>query len=140
MTLKSALEDLRQTTLPAISGLLGKLAYIASLRRAPKGYSHWGMEAVYGKDSAERALRSAHAEITTRILRMPLGLLAEDLEQSSAARGMAAQNFIQQMNTQCENLLPGERTDVPSRAHLNSVLAALSSLQKHRARATRSVS
>jgi hypothetical protein len=140
MTLKSALEDLRQTTLPAISGLLGKLAYLASLRCPPKGYAHWGMESVYGKDSADRALRTAHAEITTRILRTPLALLTEDLDQSSSARGVAAQSLVQQMNEQFDNLLPGERTDAPSRAHLNSVLAALSGLAKHRARATRSAS
>ena len=34
MTLKSALQDVKETTLAAVSGLLGKLAYLASLRRA----------------------------------------------------------------------------------------------------------
>jgi hypothetical protein len=34
MTLKSALQDVKETTLAAVSGLLGKLAYVASLRRA----------------------------------------------------------------------------------------------------------
>ena len=31
MTLKSALQDVKETTLAAVSGLLGKLAYLASL-------------------------------------------------------------------------------------------------------------
>ena len=34
MTLKSALQDVKENTLAAVSGLLGKLAYLASLRRA----------------------------------------------------------------------------------------------------------
>jgi hypothetical protein len=32
MSLKSALQDLKETTLSAVTGLLGKLAYLASLR------------------------------------------------------------------------------------------------------------
>jgi len=43
MTLKSALQDLKETTLAAVSGLLGKLAYMASLRRGEGRYEHWGM-------------------------------------------------------------------------------------------------
>jgi hypothetical protein len=42
MTLKSALQDLRETTLAAVSGLLAKLAYLGSLRRPEGGYLHWG--------------------------------------------------------------------------------------------------
>ena len=55
MTLKSALQDVKETTLAAISGLLGKLVYLASLRRAQGRYEHWGMDLVHGPESAERA-------------------------------------------------------------------------------------
>ena len=41
MTLKSALQDLRETTLAAVSGLLAKLAYLGSLRRREGMYKHW---------------------------------------------------------------------------------------------------
>ena len=58
MTLKSALQDLRETTLDAISGLLAKLAYVASLRRGEVGYRHWGMSLLHGEEASERALRS----------------------------------------------------------------------------------
>src|SRR5437867_4070829 len=77
MTLKSALQDVKETTLAAVSGLLGKLAYVASLRRAQGRYEHWGMELVHGAESSERALRTAHAEIVTGILRTPLESLLE---------------------------------------------------------------
>jgi len=140
MTLKSALEDLRQTTLPAVSGLIGKLAYLASLRGTHGDYDHWGMRSVYGEDSARRALRTAHAEVTATVLQTPLFVLLDDLAVSSASCGMAAQAYLQRMRDQFERLLPDDRTGSPLGVHLNSVLAALSSLERNRERTTRSTS
>jgi len=139
MTLKSALEDLRQTTLAAVSGLLGKLAYLASLRREGGKYEHWGMETVYGAESSERALKTAHSEVVASVLRTPIPALVEDLRESSG-NGVGSRAFLERLRSQFENLLPGDRRDSPAAAHLSSVLAALSSLEKHRGRATRSVS
>ena len=55
MSLKSALQDIKETTLSAVSGLLGKLAYLASLRGGQGRYEHWGMESIHGPESSERA-------------------------------------------------------------------------------------
>jgi hypothetical protein len=140
MTLKSALQDVKETTLAAVSGLLGKLVYLASLRRAQGRYEHWGMELVHGPESSERALRTAHTEIVARVLRTPLPALVEDLEESSHADGVAAQAYVEGMRDRFEDLLPGERQDSPAASHLSSVLLALSSLEKNRGRATRSIS
>jgi hypothetical protein len=140
MTLKSALQDVKETTLAAVSGLLGKLAYLASLRRAQGRYEHWGMELVHGSESSERALRTAHGEIVAGILRAPMEALVADLDESSRGSGVAAQTYVEGMRNRFEDLLPGERQDSPAAAHLNSVLLALSSLQKHRGRATPSAS
>jgi hypothetical protein len=140
MTLKSALQDVKETTLAAVSGLLGKLVYLASLRRAQGRYEHWGMELVHGPESSERALRTAHTEIVARVLRSPLPALVEDLEESSRADGVAAQAYVEGMRDRFEDLLPGERQDSPAASHLSSVLLALSSLEKNRGRATRSIS
>jgi len=140
MTLKSALQDLKETTLAAVSGLLGKLVYLASLRRTQGRYEHWGMELVHGPESSERALKTAHAEIVAGVLRTPLASLAEDLEESSRAAGVAAQEYVEGMRSRFADLLPGERLDSPAASHLNSVLLALSSLEKNRGRATRSIS
>ena len=139
MTLKSALQDAKETTLAAVSGLLGKLAYLASLRRQGR-YEHWGMQAVHGEESSERALKTAHGEIVTGVLRMPLARLEEDLQESSQESGVAAQDYIEGMRENVDDLLPGDRKDSPEASHLNSVLVALSSLEKNRARATRSTS
>jgi hypothetical protein len=140
MTLKSALQDLKETTLAAVSGLLGKLAYLSSLRRGQGGYEHWGMEAVHGQESSERAIKTAHAEVVAGILRTPLKALESDLEESSRSSRIAAQDYLERMRERFDDLLPGEPGNSPAARHLSSVLAALSSLEKARSDATRSTS
>ena len=140
MSLKSALQDIKETTLSAVSGLLGKLVYLASLRGGQGQYEHWGMETVHGVESSARALRQAHTEVVTRVLRMPLPSLLEDLEQSSEANGVAGFEFVEKMRGQFEDLLPEGRQNSPVSTHLNSILVALASLERNRGRATRSTS
>ena len=140
MTLKSALQDVKETTLKAVTGLLGKLTYLASLRRAQGKYEHWGMEVVHGPESSERALRAAHAEIVTGVLRTRLATLEDDLQESSKESGIAAYTYVERMREHFDDMLPGDRQDTPAASHLSSVLLALSKLEKNRARATRSIS
>jgi hypothetical protein len=140
MTLKSALQDAKETTLAAVSGLLGKLSYLASLRLAEGRYKHWGMELVHGPESSERALKTVHNEIVAGVLQAPLKSLVEDLDESSRSSGVAARPYVEQMREHLNELLPGERPESPAATHLNSVLLALSSLEKNRGRATRSTS
>jgi hypothetical protein len=137
MTLKSALNDVQETTLAAVSGLLGKLGYLASLRRAHGRYEHWGMETVHGQESSERALRTVHAEVISAILRTPLASLEHDLEESSRGAGAETQAYVGGLHDHFEDLLPDESKNSPAASHLNSVLVALSSLEKNRERATR---
>jgi hypothetical protein len=140
MTLKSALQDVRETTLAAVSGLLGKLVYLASLRLQHGAYQHWGMARVYGQESADRALKTAHGEILAGVLRTPLGYLTEDLEETSRDQGVPPQKCVAEMRGQFASLVPGERADSPPAAHLSSVLTALSHLEKNRGNATPSAS
>ena len=141
MVFKSALQDVKETTLAAVAGLLGKLRYLASLRHEQGRYQHWGMSLVHGPDSSERALTAAHAEVVADVLRTPLTSLVKDLDQSSQNSGIAANAYVEQMRTQFDALLPGDRKDPAAASHLNSVLIALSALeQKPQERATRSTS
>ena len=140
MTLKSALQDVKETTLAALSGLLSKLSYLASLRRGRGPYEHWGMRAVHGAESSERALRTAHAEVVSGVLRTPLPALEQDLQKSSENSGFSPHDYVENMRSRFDDLLPGERKDTPAASHLNSVLVALLSLEKNRGRATRSTS
>jgi hypothetical protein len=140
VTLKSALQDIKETTLSAISGLLGQLVYLASLRRAQGCYQHWGMEAIHGQESSKRALRAAHSEVVTEVLRMPLESLTEDLEQSCRNGGLDPQSYVEQMRACVDDLLPEGKQNTPTSTHLNSVLVALSCLERNRERATPSTS
>lgn len=140
MTLISALEDVKRTTLSAVSGLLAKLAYLASLRRGSDRYEHWGVESVHGQEAAERAFKSAHTEIVAELLKTPIAVLEQDLEISRAPSAASAAAYVKDLRGHFDDLLPLGRRNTPSAVHLNSVLAALSSLTHHPGRATRSVS
>lgn len=140
MTLKSALQDIKETTLSAVSGHLGKLVYLASLRRAQGQYQHWGMEAIHGLDSSERALKAVHSEVVTDVLRMPLESLTEDLERSCQTSGLDPRSYVEQMQGCFDDLLPQGKQNTPTSTHLNSVLVALSCLERNRERATPSTS
>jgi hypothetical protein len=140
MTLKSALQDVKETTLAAIAGLLGKLSYLASLRRSQGRYEHWGLQTVHGAEAAERALRAAHAEVVAGVLRTPIEELAQDVEDSRIESGEHAHAYIEAVREQFEDLLPAGKRDSPSASHLNSVLVALSKLKKTQGPATPSVS
>jgi hypothetical protein len=138
MTLKSPLEDLWQTTLAAISGCLAKLAYLGSLRREG-GYQHWGMSRLHGEEASNRALKTAHAEVLSAVLRTPISALEEDLRESTQASKEPAGAYLARMRGQFKQLLASPQDAVAAR-HLNSVLVALSSLQANRRRATPSAS
>ncbi len=139
MTLKSALQDLRETTLAAVSGLLAKLAYLASLRRREGGYLHWGLSLIHGEESSARALKAAQTEVLSNVLRTPISELVEDLREASQNSDKTAEAYVQGMREQLGELLPSP-DDAASAAHLNSVLTALSSLEKAQKRATPSAS
>ena len=139
MTIKSALQDLRETTLAAVAGLLAKLTYLGSLRRREGGYKHWGLSLIHGEESSDRALKAAHTEVLSRVLRTPISDLQKDLQQSSQAGQQNAGTYIAGMRDQFKQLLPSPH-DAVSERHLNSVLIALSKLEKDRKPATPSVS
>jgi hypothetical protein len=139
MTLRSALQDLRETTLAAVSGLLEKLAYLGSLRHREGGYRHWGMSLVHGEEASDRALKAAHGEALSTVLRTPISALVEDVRESSQDSQQSAEAYVEGIREQFNDLLPSPQ-DAVSASHLNSVLVALSSLEKNQKRATPSTS
>ena len=139
MTLRSALQDLRETTMAAVSGLLSKLAYLGSLRRPDGGYLHWGMSLVHGVEASDRALKTVHTEVLSTVLRTPISNLVDDLRESSEDSPKTAAGYVEEMRQQLNQLLPSPQ-DAASARHLNSVLVALSSLEQNQKVATRSTS
>lgn len=139
MTLKSAFEDLTQTTLEAISSCLGKLEYLGSLRRSRGDYSHWGFSKLHGELPAKKALREAHRSAVSEVLTTPLRMLLEDAETSSEKSGMDPEQYLDGLARKEEELLPRD-PGAGSARHLSSVLHALLGLERNRRNASRRAS
>jgi hypothetical protein len=128
MTLNSALEDLRTTTLKAISGMLRRLEYFAGLRTAEGTYNHWGLARVHGDLAAARAIEQEHRAVVSGILSTPIQGLLADVERCSELAGTTPALYVEKL-IQEGNLLPPNPGAGATR-HFNSVLHALSGLAK----------
>jgi len=131
MPLHSALEDLRDTTLRRVTGLLGRLNYLARLRGADGKYGHWGLSRVHGEAAAQEALSEAHRATTAEVLRTPLRRMVRDAETSSEAQNVPPEEYLKELQTRAEDLVPSH-AGAGSAKHLNSVLRVLSHLVKPR--------
>ena len=130
MRLNSALEDITNTTLREVSGLLAKLDYLSSLREG-RSYVHWGLARVYGQKAAQEALAEVHHFIFAEVLRTPLRELVSDLEECSNRIGLTPTAYLNTLRDRSQHLVP-DHPGSGSVQHFNSVLYALSSLQKCR--------
>ncbi len=128
MPLKSAFEDLLETTLARVSGVVGKIEYLASLRGSKRTqYVHWGLSKIYGEQGAQQALADAHRGLFLKILRTPLRELREDVAVSSCAAEQPAREYVEGLRKRQEELLP-EDLGGGSAEHFSSVLGALLNL------------
>ena len=131
MRLKSALEDFETNTLGAVPGLLGRLSYVGGLRDG-KGtgtgrYEHWGLARVYGDDAAQSAIRASHRVLLSEVLKKPLAVLLKDVPASCANEHLTESEFLAALaQSSPKPLSPA------ARAHLGSVLSALSALVESR--------
>jgi hypothetical protein len=133
MTLSSAVQDVQETTLKAIAGLLRKLEYLAGLRDRDGNYSHWGLNRIYGDFAARKAMTQAHSSVLSRVLSMPVRKLLEDVEKSSETVGVTPETYVGRLSASAPKLLPSEPGAGAAR-HFSSVLHALASLQKSQTR------
>jgi hypothetical protein len=77
----TASEDLRLLSLARMKGALEKLAFIAA-RRKVDGYSHWGLEAVHGREATQQAFEVVHHELLSRALEMGIDAARRELRES----------------------------------------------------------
>jgi hypothetical protein len=132
MRLKSAFEDFEANTLAVLSGLLGRLSYVGRLHDGSGRYDHWGLAKVYGHDAAQHAIRSAHRMLFSDVLKKPLAMLLEDVPASCANEKLTGSEFLATLSqTAPKPVSPA------ARAHLGSVLSALSALLESRSTANR---
>ena len=135
MTLRSAVDDLKATTLAAFPGVLARLKYLAGLRQGDGGYAHWGLTRVYGETAAQKALADTHSVLIAEILRAPLRKLMEDAEICCSAEKEQPSVYLQDLLEKCSRLLPRD-VGVGSTRHFSSVLRALSALTRNQPHAT----
>ena len=131
MAIFSALENLQETTLKAITGCLRRLEYLSWLRDREGGYAHWGLQRVYGETNSKRALADAHRAQLSGILSTPIRKLEKDAEESSAEAEIPPSEYLAKLSASGTRLLP-PNPGTGSGRHLNSVLHALASLTKSR--------
>ncbi len=130
MRLRSAHEDFEANTLGAVSGSLGRLSYVGRLHDGNGTYEHWGLTKVYGNDAAQRAMRLSHRALLSEVLKKPLAVLLRDMQASSSNQHLTEEEFLSALaDSQPKPLSPS------ARAHLRSVLSALSALTESPIRA-----
>ena len=131
MTLKSAFEDLSQTTLGALAGCLKRLEYLGGLRKLRGDYGHWGFKKLHGDAAARKAFHEAHREAVSEVLSTPLRTLLHDAESSSKNSGVDPEQYLESLRNKKAELLPKD-PGAGSTRHLNSVLHALLGLERSR--------
>jgi hypothetical protein len=79
--MNNSYQDLLERSLSKISCDLSRLIYLASTREYNTGnYHHDGLSGRYGAEEAQRALRTAHHEVFTRLASASLEELVRQLE------------------------------------------------------------
>lgn len=131
MTIKSAFEDLSETTLSALTECLKKLEYLGGLRKSRGDYWHWGFSKLHGQGAARNAFQEAHRAAVSQVLSTPLRALLEDAKLSSAKSGMDAEQYLENLGKKKAELLPND-PGAGSARHLSSVLHALLGLERNR--------
>ncbi len=123
MRLKSAFEDFEANTLAAVPGLLGRLSYIGKLRDGEGTYGHWGLTRVYGEAAAQYAIRASQRVLLSQVLKKPLPELLKDVIASCSNEHLTEREFLTSLSNS-----PPKPLSPSARAHLRSVLNALSAL------------
>ena len=131
MSFLSAYDDFVRGTLAALPTAVGRLQYLAELRRQG-GYQHWGMERVYGTEAAKDAMARAHTAVVLEILRLPTREVMRQVRQEAARQAMPAADYVQQLLSK-ERALQPEKLGGGSAKHFTATLTTLSKLA-HRSR------
>ena len=107
------------------------MEYLASLRRQDGLYSHWGLERVHGEEATRRALKDAHRDVVSNILRTPLRNLVRDAEESAALKRTDPSELLEGLREHPAQVTPAN-AEITTERHLSSVLHALLRLVRNR--------
>jgi hypothetical protein len=127
MPLLSPSEDFTRRTLCRISGLLSRLSYIASLRDEEGNYCHWGLARTHGAVAATEAMRRAHFELLTEVLRAPLSQLMREVDDPQQAAPGAPQVLLKK-STPLRAIVPSG-AHAATLSHAKATILALRALE-----------
>jgi hypothetical protein len=81
----NATADLWKNTLSRIPTMMGRLAYLASLRDVSSGiYRHHGLSKVYGRDESFKAMRESHEQTFVEWMGLHIRVKLDDLTRCLA--------------------------------------------------------
>ena len=116
----------------AYSGVLAKIEYLSSLRRgdSTSAYGHWGLARVYGEKAAQQAMAEAHRMLFLKFLRTSLRDLHQGAALGEGSLKIPGRDYLATLQARQAELLPADLGGGSAR-HFNSVLRALSSLERY---------
>lgn len=112
---EAAVAESWQRTLLSIPTVLGRIAYLASLRNANSGsYEHFGLAQRIGGDEVDRILRRSHMSVFQEWLCFGLEQQKEEMEAYFSGLGADKREIISNWLTlePWNNWVPGESRDV----------------------------
>jgi hypothetical protein len=124
---ETAIAESWQRTLSAIPTLIGRVAYLASLRNVNTGsYEHFGLAQKLGEDEVDRILRRSHMTAFQDWLCYGLERQKEELEEYFSGMEGDRREIVSSWSTlePWNNWLPGESRDV-ERKLFNADLAVI---------------
>jgi hypothetical protein len=130
--------DFLRTTLHQIPTVFGRLVYLSSLRDRTSGaYEHEGLERLFGREDADRALRHSHRQVFAEWLGRNLEDQKNDLEEflsAALAAGQVVSNPA--LAAPYREVIPPAASEVEKMLYLSDLETLLALLQAERAAAS----
>jgi hypothetical protein len=118
-----AKDDFKRRTLSALPTLLEKLAYICSLQTEGGEYLHWGMNRVFGRESASQAIQAVHDETACALISVPVKNIYDQflaaVERPESSQLLDLESFLLKSPSNDDELLS---------AHLRLIQDSIASL------------
>lgn len=129
---RSPADDLWRRTLSQILTRYGRLVYLASLRNADTGlYEHHGLALSFGREEADRAIRTSHRKSFADWLELHLEDQKADLDQYLRDLGTELKPLVETwLRVLPHRALPPADAGLPERRLFEADFAALLELLK----------
>ncbi|MCU1286048.1 MAG: hypothetical protein JWO13_2398 [Acidobacteriales bacterium] len=112
MRFTSAEEDFVVNTLSSIPHTMEKLSFMLNICEDSGEFVHWGLERLYGTNSARSALRQAYCSILRDVLKTPAQDLWNEIDVLCAdTEGRSKEEFLGTLRDGATKLKRGVQTD-----------------------------